>query len=82
MITFYDFVTTVVMLSLFLLWTISIIVLFKKEMSTLSALMWLAVIIILPILGPIAFLLYVTRQQEIETQASARDEKDTVEETL
>lgn len=55
MITFYDFVTTVVMLSLFLLWTISIIVLFKKEMSTLSALMWLAVIIILPILGPIAF---------------------------
>ncbi len=44
MITFYDFVTTVVMLSLFLLWTISIIVLFKKEMSTLSALMWLAVI--------------------------------------
>ena len=34
MITFYDFVTTVVMLSLFLLWTISIIVLFKKEMST------------------------------------------------
>lgn len=82
MITFYDFVTTVVMLSLFLLWTISIIVLFKKEMSTLSALMWLAVIIILPILGPIAFLLYVTRQQEIETQASARDENDTVEETL
>ena len=82
MITFYDFVTTVVMLSLFLLWTISIIVLFKKEMSTLSALMWLAAIIILPILGPIVFLLYVTRQQEIETQASARDEKDTVEETL
>lgn len=82
MITFYDFVTTVVMLSLFLLWTISIIVLFKKEMSTLSALMWLAVIIILPILGPIVFLLYVTRQQEIETQASARDEKDTAEETL
>lgn len=75
MITFYDFVTTVVMLSLFLLWTISIIVLFKKEMSTLSALMWLAVIIILPILGPIVFLLYATRQKEIETQASARDEK-------
>ena len=51
-------------------------------LHTLSALMWLAVIIILPILGPIAFLLYVTRQQEIETQASARDENDTVEETL
>lgn len=75
MITFYDFVTTVVMLSLFLLWTISIIVLFKKEMSSLSALMWLAVIIILPILGPIVFLLYVTRQNEIETQVSARDKK-------
>jgi len=35
MITFYDFVTTVVMLSLFLLWTISTIVLFNKEMSAL-----------------------------------------------
>ncbi|MDK8718782.1 PLDc N-terminal domain-containing protein [Corynebacterium pseudodiphtheriticum] len=80
MITLYDFATTTVMLAIFLLWVISIIVLFKKKMSALSALIWLAVIIILPILGPIAFLLYSTQQKRHEGESPTRYESDTLEE--
>lgn len=80
MITLYDFATTTVMLAIFLLWVISIIVLFKKKMSALSALIWLAVIIILPILGSIAFLLYSTQQKKQEGESPTRYESDTLEE--
>ncbi|MGV3155070.1 PLDc N-terminal domain-containing protein [Corynebacterium sp. 32222D000BW] len=76
MITFYDFATTTVMLAIFLLWMISIIVLFKKKMSALSALIWLAVIIILPILGPVAFLLYAIQQKRHEGKPLLGNERD------
>lgn len=66
MMTFYDFATTTVMSAIFLLWAISITVLFKKKMSALSALIWLATINVLPVLGPIAFLLYVVQQKRHE----------------
>lgn len=82
MITFYDFATTTVMLAIFLLWVISIIVLFKKKMSALSALIWLAVIIILPIFGPIAFLLYVIQQKRHEEESLIGHERGTVEESF
>ena len=80
MITLYDFATTTVMLAIFLLWVISIIVLFKKKMSALSALIWLGVIIILPILGSIAFLLYSTQPKKQEGESPTRYESDTLEE--
>ncbi|MGV3208656.1 PLDc N-terminal domain-containing protein [Corynebacterium sp. 11266D000AW] len=80
MITFYDFATTTVMLAIFLLWMISIIVLFKKKMSALSALIWLAVIIILPILGPVAFLLYAIQQKRQEGKSLMGNKGTPVEE--
>ncbi|WP_369822027.1 PLDc N-terminal domain-containing protein [Corynebacterium sp. MC3] len=60
------------MLAIFLLWVVSIIVLFKKKMSALSALMWLVIITVLPVLGPIAFLLYVIQQERHEGEPPDR----------
>ena len=81
MITFYDFATTTVMLAIFFLWVISIIVLFKKKMSALSALIWLAIIVVLPVFGPIAFLLYITQQKRREGKSLIGHERDAEEES-
>lgn len=56
--TFYDVATFAIFLCLLALVVVSLFYLFKAKISPMATLGWLAVILLLPVLGSVAFLAF------------------------
>gem|GEM_PF-2788337 len=59
--TLYDLATTAVIALYFLLLAVSIVMLFRRPMPPLAAVIWFAIVVFLPFIGPTAFFLYVVQ---------------------
>lgn len=62
-ITFYDAATTIIFLTGFALLFVSVFFLFKERFDPIISIVWFAVIVILPIVGSLAFLLYLVQNR-------------------
>lgn len=58
MITFYDALTSTVALTALLLLVLSVWLIFKAKMRPITSILWFFVVLCLPLIGPLALILY------------------------
>lgn len=58
MITFYDALTSTVALTALLLLVLSVWLIFKAKMRPIASVLWFFVVLCLPLVGPLALILY------------------------